>query len=68
MRNIFILLKREGNTVQMALLQEGMHFLITIPQNVADKMSDLSSQEPEKWRNRGAELLIEAENLLKTAK
>jgi hypothetical protein len=37
---------------------------VTIPGIVADKMGELSIQEPEKWRNRDVELLLEAERVI----
>jgi hypothetical protein len=54
----------EDRNVELCLCQGGIRFLVTIPSIVADKMGELSNQEPEKWRNRDVELLLEAERVI----
>ena len=54
----------EERNVELCLRQEGIRFLVAIPSMVADKMGELSKEEPEKWKNRDAELLLEAEMVI----
>ena len=54
----------DERNVELCLRQGGIRFLVAIPSMVADKMGELSKQEPKKWRNRDVELLLEAEKVI----
>jgi hypothetical protein len=54
----------EDRNVELCLCQGRLRFLVTIPSMVAQKMGELFKQEPEKWKNRDVELLLEAERVI----
>ena len=58
----------EERNVDLCLRQGKLRFLVKVPSMVADKMGELSQQEPEKWRNRDVELLLEAERVIENHK
>jgi len=47
-------------TVSIGLWQNGIHFSIRTKKSVADKMGEIGSQDPERWEDKGMDLLEEA--------
>lgn len=54
----------EEEMVSVGIWSEGLHFSLRLPKELADKMGEIGSQNPEMWEDRGFDLMKEARKAL----